>query len=441
MRIATRTASCSAVLLVSLFSVSAFGQPQQELVAPPPGDPPPADAPAPPAEPVPPPVETPPPAEHPVVVPPPTPEPPPPAEEPEPTLEERVTALEGFHWSGYIQGQYEVHDDSENEIDGTTLENADRFLIRRGRLKLQYDGIEHARFMMQIDATTTGVSLRDAVASIFEPWTSFELELAAGVFKNPFGFEVLQSSGDRVFPERSQLGRTLYPGERDLGVRLSGKRDILRFAFALVNGNPIGDRAFPGRDPNSYKDFVGRIGIATSLLDVGVSGHVGTEFQPGSPAVDASTTWRDENRDAAVDPNEVTTTDAEPAVSSENATRMRAGLDVQLHYEIDGFGKLEVLGEIALAHRGETDLADAADLLAGYFGVVQHYGHLAGLAFRVDFLDPNLDEGSDQTIILEPVLLLYPVKAVRVSLAYDIVLEQGEAERNNVLTARMQVKF
>jgi len=429
---------------LSLPSVT-FAQPDQRPTPPPAADvPPPAgtEVPPPPVSPAPPEVVTPPPEA-------PAPEAPavapvaPPVEEvePEDDAASRLDALEGFHWSGYIQAQYEVHDDSENEVEGTTLRNQDRFLIRRGRLKLQYDGIEHARFMIQLDATSTGVGLRDAVASLIEPWTGWDIELAAGLFKNPFGFEVLQSSSDRVFPERTFLDRALYPGERDLGVRLSGKHELFRFALALVNGDPIGERAFPGRDPNSFKDLVGRVGIATSLVDVGLSGHVGTEFQPGTPATDAETVWLDANEDAVVDPGEVTTTQAEAAVGSENATRYRLGFDAQLHHEIAGLGKLEVLAEVAYAHRAETDLAGKQSLVAGYLGVVQHWQDRAGIAFRAELFDPDLDAGQDQTIVLEPVLLFYPVPAVRLSAAYDIVLEQGDAVGNNVFTARMQVKF
>lgn len=359
--------------------------------------------------------------------------------QPEPSA--AIAALEAFHWSGYIQGQYEVHGDSENEVEGTSLQNEDRFRVRRGRLKLQYDGIEHARFLIQLDATSEGVSLRDAVASVTEPWTCWDLELAVGLFKNPFGFEVLQSSADRVFPERSALGRTLYPGERDVGLRLSGNHGPFRVALALVNGNPIGDRVFPGRDPNSYKDLVGRLGIATSLVDVGVSGHVGTEFQAGAAATEAETVWVDANGDAIVDSTEVTNTPAADAVSSENATRLRLGFDAQLHHEIAGLGKLEVLAEIAYAQRSGTDLADKRRLVTGYVGFVQHWRDRAGIALRAEMSDPDLDTDGDRLVVLEPVLLAYPVPAVRLSVAYDIVLEQHGSVANDVFTARMQVKF
>ena len=80
----------------------------------------------------------------------------------------------------------------------------------------------------RFDATGDGVALRDAEASFHltneNPWfpsaTQWELKLTMGQFKVPFGFEVLQSSGDRELPERTAVIRALFPGERDRGLRL-----------------------------------------------------------------------------------------------------------------------------------------------------------------------------------------------------------------------------
>src|SRR5207253_1095991 len=63
------------------------------------------------------------------------------------------------------------------------------------------------------------------------------------------------------FLERSNAERALFPGEYDLGVRLSGGWRFLRYAVAAMNGDPIGEKAFPGRDPNESKDLVGRLGV------------------------------------------------------------------------------------------------------------------------------------------------------------------------------------
>ena len=91
--------------------------------------------------------------------------------------------------------------------------------MRRARLKTTYVGTL-SEYVLQFDATGDGVVLRDAEASFHitneNPWfpsaTEWELKLTMGQFKVPFGFEVLQSSGDRELPERTSVIRALYPG-------------------------------------------------------------------------------------------------------------------------------------------------------------------------------------------------------------------------------------
>ena len=79
-----------------------------------------------------------------------------------------------------------------------------------------------------------------------------------GLFKIPFGFEVVQSDRDRLFLERSTAEHGLFPGEYDAGVRLQGGWRFVRYAVAVMNGEPIGEKTgFPLRDPNSAKDVVG----------------------------------------------------------------------------------------------------------------------------------------------------------------------------------------
>ena len=38
-----------------------------------------------------------------------------------------------------------------------------------------------------------------------------------GLFKIPFGFEIIQSDRDRLFMERANVMRALFPGEYDAG--------------------------------------------------------------------------------------------------------------------------------------------------------------------------------------------------------------------------------
>ena len=183
-----------AVALVSLFSTAAFAQ--QPAPATPPAPAPaapaaPAAAPAtpdaPPAAPAAPPAEAP---------------PPPPIADgapaaPAPTAEQRIADLEQkveglnetlaatnatlspmskLKFSGYIQGRY-AWQDSDDSISGVNSanqpQNFDRWLVRRGRLKATYTG-ENAEYLLQIDASAGGVTLKDAEATFVDTWTPFE---------------------------------------------------------------------------------------------------------------------------------------------------------------------------------------------------------------------------------------------------------------------------
>jgi len=76
-------------------------------------------------------------------------------------------------------------------------------------------------------------------------WPGGSVPLAAltvGLFKIPFGFEVMERDRDRIFTERSTFIRALFPGEYDLGARLAGGWRFVRYALAVQNGEPIGPK-------------------------------------------------------------------------------------------------------------------------------------------------------------------------------------------------------
>src|SRR5678815_2110724 len=171
-----------------------------------------------------------------------------------------VDSLSKIKVSGYVQGRLELHEFSAAGVDANNKPTIyDRFYVRRGRLKVVYAG-HNAEYMLQIDATGDGVVLKDAEASFVDTWTPFNFKLTAGQFKVPFGYEVLQSSGDREMPERSRFIRQFFPNERDRGVRLQASREWFRFSGAVVNGNFIQDAIYANTDPNGWKDVIGRIG-------------------------------------------------------------------------------------------------------------------------------------------------------------------------------------
>ena len=200
---------------------------------------------------------------------PPSPPPPPVPTVPAPAPEAHVDdPLHGIVITGYLQSQLENHDDSEDQLrPGGTPLNQNRFLIRRGRIRVEREW-QYSALMMEIDGNTTkgpAIQLFKAEASLLyrapgEAPSPPMVKLTMGLFDAPFGYEVLESPRNRFFMERSLQSRAFFPTEPDLGVRLSGELGWFRYSLAVQNGEPLGTVNFPGQDPNNHKDFIARIG-------------------------------------------------------------------------------------------------------------------------------------------------------------------------------------
>jgi hypothetical protein len=165
--------------------------------------------------------------------------------------------------------------------------NGDYFRLRRARLKTEFMPIDFARLVFEIDPTpaggeTTGIGTvaREVEAEGLARWTDHIVtEFAAGIFKIPFGFEVLQNDADRPFIERSWGERNMTPGEFDTGARAytSAFDETLRIQLAIVNGNMEGEKTFSVLpDLNQGKDLVGRLNYNFGPCDVGLSGYYGS---------------------------------------------------------------------------------------------------------------------------------------------------------------------
>src|SRR6185295_8963672 len=86
-----------------------------------------------------------------------------------------LALLKKLKFTGYIQVQYQ-HADEEGIrtfAGGDFPTHAqNRFTVRRGRLKLVYEG-DVTQVTLQIDATERGVVLKDAFLKLSEPWTKW----------------------------------------------------------------------------------------------------------------------------------------------------------------------------------------------------------------------------------------------------------------------------
>jgi hypothetical protein len=324
------------------------------------------------------------------------------------------TANPGVALTGYLQADWRIWgQSSEDEINPSTLApvNEERFMIRRARLKTTIDR-EYVAGALEFDGNT----VNGATARIVDAEASFKLPgeegapvpllmATIGLFKIPFGFEIIQSDRDRVFLERSTAEQALFPGEYDLGVRLQGGWRFVRYAIALQNGDPLGEKAYPGRDPNAAKDLVGRLGVETPIVEnvnvsAGFSGLTGKGFHRGTPATKSVIQWNDRNEDGAFTSDEIVTIPGSAATPSQNFGRFAWGADVNLSVAIPQFGIATVYSELYYAKNLDRaklvadplgplgrDMREVGFYVAGLLQI----GDLTTLGARYDMYNPDRD--------------------------------------------------
>ena len=186
-----------------------------------------------------------------------------------------VGGLKKLKFSGYVQPRFAWREDAIYEKGAPTQ---DGFYIRRGRFKAVYTATDWAAFTLQLDATTSGVGLKEAYATLVLP-EDLKLPLKkiavdAGLQLMPFGYEVgVRSSGDLDLLERSAVSRSFLKGEYDLGVAVRGNLGPFNLKVGLFNGNGVDGAA--GKDNDQKKDVIGRLGFDLGNVTGGVSGWYG----------------------------------------------------------------------------------------------------------------------------------------------------------------------
>jgi hypothetical protein len=388
--------------------------------------------------------------------------------------------LPGYRVSGYLQTQLESHQDSEDQVrQGGLLLNQNRFLLRRGRLRVERTW-EHAEMILELDANTINgptVAARTAEASLFYRGSQAAadpplIKATMGIFNVPLGRELTEGPKKRHFVERTFASRAFFTGEPDVGLRLSGGIDFFRYAVAAVNGEPIDERSgFALRDPNGSKDLVARFGLDAPLSDAvrvagGASMLRGKGFHPGTPAGKNQLVWRDLNEDGLPQQNEISSAPGLAALPSENFDRWAVGVDAELSVT-SSLGVTHVFGEIVAASNLDRGLFVADPVIAsqdirelGYHvGLVQEIAPYALLGLRFETYDPNADfldkrQGkllpSTQRIeVFSPMVglqlpgrakLIYQVDFIRDFLARDRLGVPIDM-RNDQSTLRLQVEL
>ena len=158
-------------------------------------------------------------------------------------LDERVlvneadlSKLNKLKISGYVQAQWLLNDKDHVTVNEPT----NSFLIRRARIKFTYEPLDGVKFVLQPDFSTGNLSLKDAYAVVNIPKLK-DGAIWAGQF-NRTNYEVEYSSSQREVLERSKVIRAIYPGEREIGVKLEYKGSTIPLLFQLMgmNGNFTG---------------------------------------------------------------------------------------------------------------------------------------------------------------------------------------------------------
>jgi hypothetical protein len=385
----------------------------------------------------------------------------------------------GLLLTGYVQGQYEASQASEDQLQqGGAPLNQDRFLVRRARLRLTRTW-RYVAAGLELDGNTVrgnSFGLRRAEGSVFyrpdggdgPPLVMFTM----GLSDIPFGFELVDQARSRIFMERSTASQAFFPSEPDLGVRLSGGVGFVRYTLAFLNGEPLDDRA--GRypvDPNAHKDLVGRVGVEVQpaerwRVSAGTSLLRGEGFHPGTSAGKNQLVWRDANENSVVDQGEVSGVPGQSATPSESFERWAVGLDAQARWR-SPLGWAALWGEVTLASNLDRAYLPADPVLTGldvrhfgyYVAISQEIGRHGLVAFRHDSYDPNSDFFARRAGKLVPTSqtvstyspaagLILPGQG-RLIVQYDIIRDLlGKDARgvptdlkNNRLTLRLQVEL
>ncbi len=360
---------------------------------------------------------------------------------------EQLDWLRHFHVTGYVQPQllwnwYNAAASPNNvngqipssaspndaiaKADGTST-NTDYFRLRRARLRIDFAPTEGSRFTFEIDPTAaggqtggTGTIARTVEAVGIAHWPGSldaVTEFAAGIFKVPFGYEILQSDADRPFIERSWTERNLFPGEFDTGARayttmLDQRLDV---QVAVVNGQVQGEKTFSLLpDLNRGKDLVGRAAYHMGGMTLGASGYYGQGQLVNSTLLEFK-----------------------------NYTRWAVNLEGSLRHRFSrAIGETRILAEIDKGQNLDRGVNYAfalptlpADVVngsvvshdeLGYFIRVEQDMHrLFTLALRYDVYTPDSAQGSDSRQTFGVVGVVHFTRALQWMLEYDHAIDQA----------------
>ena len=322
-------------------------------------------------------------------------------------LEERLSTsdaildkLSKIKISGYIQAQYEMFDNwsADGTLHGVAPSSGaplstNTFSIRRARVKFTYEALDGLKFVLQPNFEVHQVTLKDAYVVLNDRWLK-TFSLWVGQFNRPT-YDSEYSSSSREFAERSLVTRTLYPTEREQGVKLEAdfatKFNIpLKLQFAVFNGN-FGEGALvnQARDVDDGKDFMGRAVYNFKLPSKGLGIDLGIHTYLGKTSIISQTSpltvYKDVNNNAFT------------PIVGDKLNKELFGAETQIYY--DFLGGIALKSEyIRGTFSGTTYVSEANSLfnankvrhVEGYYiSLIKNVGKSNEASIRYDVFDPN----------------------------------------------------
>lgn len=360
------------------------------------------------------------------------------------TSENDLIGLKKLKVSGYLQARFEYLDYEKFKDGATTTTNQygtkstaingsqgqSDFYIRRGRIKFTYTPSTTSEYVIYFDGSKDKVSLKEAYVKLTEPWTKKGMaSVTFGQMNWPFGIEIERSSSVREVPERSLLARTLFPGERDRGMKLTATPyKGVTVDLGVYNGWGIDNSTYTWQDPTKQKDFIGRV-----KYDMGI-GAVTASYYNGEAYVANTVTQKADG--------------TSKTVPEHRYYKGRVGVGLEGYYQFIPIGGSALLAEIV----NGNELGK--NVFGGYAMLIQNVGPKLGFALRGETYDSDTDYKYGQTFIFSPAVNYWWDDAVRLTLAYDVINTNYDSSmgkkdpskknadpRDNKLTAQFQFKF
>ncbi|HEY1558276.1 MAG TPA: hypothetical protein VGF94_25795 [Kofleriaceae bacterium] len=324
--------------------------------------------------------------------------------------------------------------------------NATTMMIRRGLFRV----IGHQddfHTLLEVNANSVGGTPNAQLFEAIAGWSPDRaVDVQAGLMLIPFGAAVPLNARYRIFLEQPTFLQAFFPGDNDAGAQVHGAYGYLRYSIAAMNGAPVKDAQWQGKDPSSSYDFIARVGGEIRLPGVpgrphvtfGLSALDGSDLDPGTPPTKDQLVWVDENGDGIVQPTELQVIPGSPGEPAGSFDHRALGADARVEWCLREAGQGEAFFEGAVAtnlDRGvyyADPVATGRDLreLGWMAGVVQHAGPHAFAGVRYDTYDADRDATSRVGLDLVGAHRIYSTWAVlaaavrgtaRLSVEYDRV--------------------